>query len=479
VPSPGNRQINSEMKTRVHDTNQGFSAQVDWTVGTHQVTSITALRKWDNEQYQDQDRMGTLYRGFNRTADHGVLAFSQTSQELRIASTQKGLVDYVAGIFYLKGKDDEEYARTTTRCANSTAVALANGLVPCSTGSITNDNGVADYGTVSKSLSVFGEGTWNLQPDFRAITGLRYTKDDLSYYHGRVYTPDPTTPAAVSAPGINATRATVNGSTSNNAVSGRIGPQFDLGKDVMGYITYSRGYKGPAYNAFFNMQARDDIALAPEKSKSFEAGLKTTLLDGRVRMNLAFFKTDYTGYQANVPDLVNGVIVTRLINAGTVTTSGAELDVTARVTPQLTITGALANIEARIVNFNCPPGAAASCDINGKPLSFSPDWKGSVRVKYVQPLSGGLSMDFGVDMNRQSGTNFDIAQQPDSYQPAYSIWNATVSLQSTSGWRVALLGKNLRNQSYATFIQSGGNNINRYVPRDDQRYWGVNVRYDF
>jgi len=41
------------------------------------------------------------------------------------------------------------------------------------------------------------------------------------------------------------------------------------------------------------------------------------------------------------------------------------------------------------------------------------------------------------------------------------------------------MAKNLTDESYATFIQSSGNHINRYVPRDDQRYFGVNFRYDF
>jgi iron complex outermembrane receptor protein len=488
VASPTNRQINSEMKTRVSDKNSGFSAQVDWSVGSHRVTSITARRKWSNEQFQDQDRLGTLYNAytlvtpnvsFTRTSDRGLLDFTQTSQELRIASTQRGLLEYVAGLFYIQGKDDEEYARTATRCPATTGTVLPSGLRTCVAGNLTNDLGVANYGTNNKSMSIFGEGTWNLQPNFRAITGLRYTKDDLSYYHSRVFTPDPTTPTATTAPGIQPTRTRVNGATNETALSGRVGPQFDIAKDVMGYFTYSRGYKGPAYNVFFNMTPTQDNVLAPEKSRSLEAGLKTTLMDGKLRFNLAFFKTDYTGFQANVPDLVGGVVVTRLVNAGSVTTSGVELDATARVTPALTITAAVANVEARIVNFNCPPGAAASCDVNGKPMPFSPDWKGSLRVKYVQSLGGSLSLDYGVDMNRQSGTNFDLQQQPDSYQPAYSVWNASIALTSAAGWRVALLGKNLLNQSYATFIQNSGNNINRYVPRDDKRYFGVNARYDF
>ena len=479
VPSAENRQINNNVESSARDKHKGASAQVDYSLGSLQLTSITAHRTWNNVQKPDGDRLATVYRQFAQSHDRGDLDFTQFTQELRVASTQRQFVDYVAGLFYFDGKTTERYQRDVLRCLNTTAAALPSGLFPCSAGSTTADNGVANYGVRSKSLSVFGEGTFNFQPDFRALAGLRYTKDDLSYYHGRVFTADPTTPAAVSAPGINPTRARVEGSTNENAVSGRIGPQFDFSKDAMGYITLARGYKGPAYNVFFNMTPTQDNVLAPEKSKSLEAGLKTTLLNGRMRLNLAVFHTDYSGYQANVPDLVNGVIVTRLINAGTVTTSGFEVDMTARVTQQFTVSAAVANTEARVLNFNCPPGAAASCDVNGKPLPYAPDWKGSLRLKYAQSLGGKLSLDYGLDATWQSRTNFDLQQQPDSFQKAYTIYNARVALQSTDGWTLALVGRNLTDQSYSSLIFSAGNSINRYVPRDDQRYWGVSLRYDF
>ncbi len=479
VPSAENRQINNNVVSSARDKHRGASAQVDYSLGGMQLTSITAHRSWNNVQKPDGDRLATVYRQFAQSHDRGDLDFTQFTQELRVASTQRQFVDYVAGVFYFDGKTEERYQRDVLRCLNTVAPVLASGLQPCSAGTTTADNGVANYGVRSKSLSLFGESTFNFLPDFRALAGLRYTKDDLSYDHRRVYTPDPSTPTAVSAPGINPTRTLVSGSTNENAVSGRIGPQFDLSKDVMGYFTLSRGYKGPAYNVFFNMTPTQDNVLAPEKSKSLEAGLKTTLLDGRMRLNVALFKTDYNGYQANVPDLVNGVIVTRLINAGSVTTSGFEVDMTARVTSQFTVSAALANTEARILNFNCPPGAAASCDVNGKPLPYAPDWKGNVRFKYSHGLSNSLSVDYGLDATWQSKTNFDLQQQPDSFQNAYTILNARIALQSTAGWTLALVGRNLTDKSYSTLIFNAGNSINRYVPRDDERYWGVNFRYDF
>ncbi|TNY10451.1 hypothetical protein, partial [Escherichia coli] len=68
----------------------------------------------------------------------------------------------------------------------------------------------------------------------------------------------------------------------------------------------------------------------------------------------------------------------------------------------------------------------------------------------------------------------------DTIQGAYGIWNASLAVsQPTQGWRVALLAKNLADRSYASFLGRGGAYVNRWVPRDDQRYFGINVRKDF
>jgi iron complex outermembrane receptor protein len=94
-------------------------------------------------------------------------------------------------------------------------------------------------------------------------------------------------------------------------------------------------------------------------------------------------------------------------------------------------------------------------------------------------VAGGYGLEYGTDYTWQSKVQYDIGQFPDTVQPAYGIWNASVALSSPSGWRVALLAKNLADRSYASFLGRGGTFVSRAVPRDDQRYFGVNVRYDF
>ena len=480
IASADNRRINSEMETRVADTNSGLSAQIDWTVGSHTWTSITAYRKWENNQFQDQDRLSTVYRQFVQQADTGNLDFNQTTQEIRVASPKGRFFDYVAGVFYMNAKNDERYQRDVTRCLSSAAAALPSGLVPCTAATTTFDTGIANYGIRSKSTSLFGESTFNFSSQFRGIAGLRYTTDDLSYYHARTST------QAAAIAGVQPATSS-NGSTSENGVSGRIGPQFELNKDTMLYATGSRGYKGPAFNVFFNMlpfingtTPRDSIPLKPETSNTYEVGLKTTGLDNRLRFNVAAFDSKYKNYQANIQDLVVGTVVTRLINAGDVSTKGVEVDFAAKLSKEFTVSGAAARIKARIDKFNCPVGASASCNVDGKPLPFSPDSRVNLRANYKTPVGGGLTLDVGGDYNWQSRVLFDITQAPDAYQSAYGIFNATVAVSDASkGWRVAILGKNLANKSYAAALGTGGAFIVRAVPRDDRRYFGVNARLDF
>jgi iron complex outermembrane receptor protein len=479
VPASTNRHINSDMNTHIEDDNWGVAGQVDWNIGEYTLTSITAYRNWNNIQFQDGDRLGQIYQQFPRSHDRGDLDFEQYSQELRIASPKGNFVDYVAGLYWFRGVDEETYRRNVTRCTDSTATPVAPGATPCFEGSatFTEDFGRADYGTRNTNYAVFGEATINFTDTFRALVGGRWTHDDLKYNHERVSSASATN----SVPGIRAPYGSF-GSTSEDGYSGRLGVQYDFNDDVTAYATYSRGYKGPAYNVYFNMQAIDTPVLDPEESDSYEIGLKSRLFGNRVTANLALFDTTYDNYQANFFDLVGTTVVTRLINAGEVTTRGAELDFHAKPIPELTISGGLAYIEARIESFNCPPGAAASCAVNGKPLPYSPDWKGNVSALYAVPLSAVANWDLelGTDFNWQSETQYDISQSPDAIQGAFGIWNASVALvQPQQGWRASLVVKNIGDKSYSSFLGTGGQYINRVVPRDDRRYFGVSLRKDF
>ena len=460
VTGSENRSVNADIPSDIQDRNKGLSAQADYRFNGYTLTSITAVREWDNTQYTSTSAIGNaaevarISAAYPATRDIGTVDFKQASQELRLASPKEQFAEYVLGAYYLHGKDREVYQRIVN---NGTDI----------------NSGRANYGVKSDSYSLFGESTLNFAANWRAIAGARWTQDKLSYDHARTST------LTVAFPGVQPAVQNA-GSTTEDGYSGRVGLQYDIARDVNTYATYSRGYKGPAYNVFFNMLNRDTLALKPETSDSFELGLKASAFERKLTASVAVFDTKYANYQANFYDTVAGAVVTRLINAGDVSTRGAELDLNLRATRALTLSQSLAYTDAKVDNFNCPPAAAASCNLNGKTLPFSPKWKSFTRVNYALPLANGLLVDLSADYSYQAKTQFDLFQSPDAIQGAYGIVNAGIALSSpTDSWRIALVGKNLANKSYATNLVPASGYVNRAVPRDDQRYFGITARKEF
>jgi iron complex outermembrane receptor protein len=128
-------------------------------------------------------------------------------------------------------------------------------------------------GSESTNWSIFGQSTLNFTDSLRGILGLRWTNDDLSYYHDRI-------PSPVAGPGVRTDLSGFRGETDNDDFSGNIGLQWDVSDEVMTYAKYSRGYKGPAFNVFFNQNPTQLNVIEAETADAYEIGLKATIFGG-------------------------------------------------------------------------------------------------------------------------------------------------------------------------------------------------------
>jgi iron complex outermembrane receptor protein len=464
--SSDSAQVINDTLTRVYDDNGGASGTVNWRLGDHELTSITAYRRWRNVQFQDTDNLAPVFAptpakpGVNQSTDRGDVDLQQISEELRVASPKGQLIDYVGGLYYMHIQDDEDYSRK---------------LYLTSTGSTTAGTayGINNFSDTANDVALFGEANINFTDSLRAILGLRVIHDDLSSSLNRV-----TTPAAGGA-GVRPSFAS-SGSTDNFGYSDRLGLQYDVTKNVTTYFTYSRGYLGPAYNLYFNQfKAAEAAPLTPETSDAYEVGVKTTFLDNRARVNVAGFLQKFEHYQTNLTQFVGGVPVSDLIDAGKVSTRGIEYESEFRPIHGASINLNAAYTYARIdqFGFNGPTPAAA---YNGQRLPYAPNWKVNVGGSYELPISDNYSLAFHTQFNWQSSTLYQLTQQPDTIQPAYGIWDGTVTLyNSESNWQVSGLLKNLLDQHYAASLAEINGGVARVVPRDDGRYFGISVRKDF
>jgi iron complex outermembrane receptor protein len=459
APTLNNTTIDNNVTSSADDDNGGLGLTINKKLGDMTLTSITAWRIWNNVQIQDYDETAPSPKGFVQIKDRGNLLFNQVSQEIRLASPKGGFIDYQIGLYYLGGFDEESYDRNLSKAATPTIVST---------------RGAADFGTNTTDVAVFGEGNLNFTDNFRGIFGFRLVHDDIDYTFGRISS------SPVTVTGIKPDFHS-EGSNSVLSYTDRVGLQYDITKDINAYFTYARGYKGPAYNVFFNMAATDTGALKPETSDDFEVGLKGNALSDRLQVHIAAYKQSFNDYQANFAQEVAGAIVTRLINAGAVSTRGVEGGLTARPIPDLDLTTNAAYVDARVDEFACPPNAATTCNINGQPLPFAPRWKLDATARYTIPINDVYDASVATDFDWQSKQQYQLTETPDTVQQAYGIWNASVTLRNFSqDWRVTGLVKNILDQHYSDYIAYGSlAGAIRYVPRDNSRYFGIEVRKDF
>jgi iron complex outermembrane receptor protein len=480
------RAVRQNLEMRSEEEAWGLSAQVDVDLGAVGLTSITAFRTWDSTEIREGDWLDrpAAYVGnaFAQLHDFGPQTQDSLSQELRITSPGGQFLDYVAGIYFSKTDAERFFRRDTIVCRSTTAPVDATGLAPCLAGSSvvdTTPTANATFGADFKNYAFFADGTFNFNDRFRLIAGLRWTKDDLSFQHLYNFSPS-AGPGIRTAPVGSGPTAFLSGENDSDNVSGRIGAQFDWTDDIMTYATYARGYKGPAFNVFFNMSANNAQVLDAETADSFELGLKSTLLDGRMLLNGAAYWVKYDDFQANNFLFLNNVLITTLTNAGKVTSGGVELEMQLQPTDRFSLSAGFSYNEARVDEFFTPPGQAPTVR-NGTALPLAPKFKGSAVAEYAIPI-GNFELTPQLLVAYQDESFADLNEPAPLRIPGYTTVDLSVALTDQDDrFRVALVGRNITDETYTVLRTAGGPGgaPRLQIPRDADRYFGIQARFNF
>jgi len=316
LPTPNGdrtRAVANNLINRSVETSWGVSAQLDAELGTVTFTSITAYRSYDDHEIRDGDFLPQAHVGVSQLADDGPQRGKTFSEELRLTSPNAGFFTYLAGFYFSHAYSERVFSRSDVVCGLAPGQPPPTALVPCgaaAAGPSTTPFGIADFGSTFQNTALFGEGTAHFIDKLRGIIGLRYTLDQLDVFHIRTTTLagagiQPSFDAGICNTDATATLPSgavvfvpgaPNGQYYRNRankekLSGRVGLQYDLTRDVMAYGTYSRGYKGPAFNTFFNLTTTGAGAgsIAAETADSYEGGLKTAFLDRKPNLDVAAY----------------------------------------------------------------------------------------------------------------------------------------------------------------------------------------------
>lgn len=473
TPSDKNKdpEIDVEPDAQTEDT--GISLRAELDIGEHSVLSITSWNNWRYDDLSDSDWSAFPVAEFftNGTSTGGLAQNSSVdtdlfTQEFRLLSPDWERVDYLIGFYYADADTDREFMRTPPFVASWDAT------------------------TSTESYAVFGQFNWRFSEKNELTFGARYNDEDIS--------------------------ATFNDHPSENRFEGSDGDDEWLGKvslqhymndETMLFLSAATGYKGKVYDisSGFDQDAADN-PVDPESSISYEAGVKTTLMDSRLQLNLIAFFTEYDDYQAQNAELEGTEIVLGITNVGKLETSGLELDAVALIGERLTLSTSAAYVDATIDEFpgancysnlqteaqGCVPVAPGSStrvqDLSGEPLNNSPEWKVNFSAQYDHPLPS-LPFDgfFQANYHWQDEVNFDLLGHPDTIQDSYGITNVNLGIieRAQEKYRVTFFVNNLFDQDYTTSIGSldglygDVNVLIHYLPRSAERYAGLRVRYNF
>lgn len=487
----GTREIRQNTLTFTKETSWGVSLQADLDVGAvGTLTAISAYRRYRNFGIRDGDFIDTVYNiaGGNQLDDFGPQPSKTFTQEIRLSSPGDQRIEYVIGGFYYNAKQQRTFQRDDIVCSATTSPPVSAGLAPCFAGSSTLrfPSAIGTFGSTIENYAAFGNLTFNVSDRFRLLAGGRYTHDRVDAFNNRI----PATNGG--GPGLANVGAAFDLSVEKSDFSWRAGAQFDLADRTMVYATYTQGYKGPAFNVFFNQNAGQLDPIAEETADAYEAGVKFRSDDGSFTLNTALFYAKYDNFQANSFVNLNGSVITQLTNAGSVSTKGVEFDALVKPARNFTLTAGLAYTDAQIDRFNIPPGSPATASTRkGEQLPLAPKWKGNVGATWKLETGGFADLELGANLSLtsdqvsslQSGaTPAELAVRRGITIDGYAIVDANIAIVDPDNvWRVNFIGRNLTDTSYATLIGTGGpgGSLRYLLPRDVDRYFGINLRVNY
>jgi iron complex outermembrane receptor protein len=303
----------------------------------------------------------------------------------------------------------------------------------------------AELGFVSEayptreSFSVYGQATYNAQDNMRYIFGMRYTEDSFSsdvtnFFGLQTYLIEDEV----------------------DEKTGKFAVEYDVDGDTMVYASYTKGFKPGGSNLTFGWPEDDEQNFgaqpAPQliyplfKSEiidAFELGLKTDLMDGRMRANVSAFMYDYENlqFQSTDPDVYRGGVA----NIPESEMSGIELELIGILSDSLSmdlrlstldteITSdyeALDNIKSELYFFGEEPQRYALREnIKGNRLAKSPEFTANFGLQYNGELKSGVPLRATAEVVHRGDFQQRVFNSPFVDQvDSYTIVNLTTSLE--------------------------------------------------
>lgn len=264
---------------------------------------------------------------------------------------------------------------------------------------------------------------------------------------------------------------------------------YHFTRGVMGYASVATGFKSGDFNGSF---LSNDYATAlaqlkpvlPEHVTAYEVGVKSSLFDRRVTLDVAAFYNDYKDEQIFAQQSVllqtadGGTIseiVNRLINAERAHTEGVEVDLKAVPVHGLTLEMQPAWLLTRLDH-----AGHGVTGFDGNQLAAAPKFSLTATAEYRYPVFNDDNIDIRWMSAFKSHEFYDSTNDPYLAQDAYWVHNLNLTYQSHKGWEAGIYVRNVTGTRYATNASDLTSPFGMLeVVLGAPRTYGVSLNYHF
>ena len=445
------------------------TVNVEWQRGWGTISSITGYLDYS---FRGLDNFGgnlfPAYLGYNPDWHE------QLSQELRLNTELPGPVNFMVG-FYVDTFDRD----------HESSIKLANFGPDPATG-FGNDAHVVQN-TEGDSWSTFAQVRWDITDEWELAAGGRFTHDEKKGTQENVYLH---TFFALGG-GMVPVGQSVDADFEDEHFSPEVTLTWRPSNDLTLWGAYKTGYKSGGYSTptvLSSFYTPDSIVFEPEEAEGFEVGVKSTLLDGRMRLNATAYTYEFTNLQVSVLDVLTTAFY--ISNAAEAKTTGFELDTVFQATDALQLYAEFGYNDGEYERYPgaaCYPGqpvGSDACmdfngdgvgdaqDLSGALLSYAPEWSGSLGFEYAYPLNPNWLVVFSGEGIYTDDYRTTSDGHPEAVQDSFWRLRSRLGLQSTDGvWDFSVIGRNLTDKVYPVggarpgavtrFDQSGGGSLPR------------------
>lgn len=470
-----------------HRVTTRSSLNMTQDVGDVRLTSLSGYNTLKTRSWTDLDRQ---YKGVPFTY---VLPSGQTgtvnlttlqgsggdsfdvSQEFRIESNNDSPLQWLAGVSYYgyRLNTDAPYAIDTTpvptgaRLTSVGAISLAAGLKPIPNATLEESFFSAYFSRNRKETSTyaaFGAIEYTFDDSVTARAELRHTSEKKTLFQYLA-------------------TSTVKTDETFKYLTPRFTLNYKADDGLMFYASAARGAKAGGFNA--SAPTADELPFGPEFNWTYEVGVKSDLLDRKLRLNLSLFDVEMDGIQITNPSAVSPTIFLTK-NAGTGRSKGFELEVVAKPVDGLTLQGSYSLADSKFVNaldgsLRSYPSYRTAYDVSGNMLPRQAKHLVNASVQYETALTDDLAGYVRTDLQYNSRKN-GFTTPGLGYVKGRTVVNAKVGLirDQIEG---SLWVRNLFNDKTPLLAQSSLilNTLGRQpvVLLPDLRSIGATVSYKF